>query len=100
VTPVYAAVLVVGVVALLAWLVLGLTATSVDGKEGWNPEARLGVPGRIAVAGLLGFGLGGMSASFAGWATGPAVVAALGGVAVGLLSVRFLGVEDADEDAD
>ncbi|MDJ0497199.1 MAG: hypothetical protein QNJ89_05165 [Acidimicrobiia bacterium] len=97
--PVYAVVLVLGVVALLGWLVFGLAATSVDGKEGWNPEDRFGVSGRQVVAGLLGFGLGGMSASFAGWASGLAVLAAIGGVIVGLLSVRFLGVEDADEDA-
>lgn len=97
--PVYAVVLVLGVVALLAWLVFGLTATSVDGKEGWNPEDRFGAPGRQVVAGLLGFGLGGMSASFAGWTSGLTVLAAIGGVIVGLLSVRFLGVEDPDEDA-
>ena len=97
--PVYAVVLVVGVVAMLTWLVLGLTASSVDGKQDWNPDARFGVAGRSAIAGTLGFGLGGMSAAFAGWATGLAIVAAVGGVAVGLLSVRFLGTEDADEDA-
>ena len=91
--------LVLGVVALLTWLVLGLTASSVDGKQDWDPEARFGVAGRNVVAGLLGFGLGGMSASFAGWAAGWAVLAAVGGVAVGLLSVRFLGVEDTEEDA-
>lgn len=96
--PVYAVVLVLGVLALLAWLVLGLAASSVDGKESWNPEDRFGVSGRQVVAGLLGFGLGGMSASYAGWASGLTVLAAIGGVIVGLLSVRFLGVEDADGD--
>ena len=96
--PVYAVVLSVGAVALLAWLVMGLTATSVDGKEGWNPEDRFGLPGRQVVAGLLGFGLGGMSASYAGWAAGLAILAAIGGVGVGLLSVRLLGVEDPDGD--
>ena len=97
--PVYAVVLVLGVLALLAWLFLGLAASSVDGKQDWNPETRFGVTGRNVVAGLLGFGLGGMSATFAGWAAAVAVVAALGGVGIGLLSVRFLGVEDADGDA-
>ncbi len=94
--PVYAVAVVLGVVALLAWLVMGLAATSVDGKEAWDPEVRFGIPGRQVVAGVLGFGLGGMSASFAGWASWLAALGAVGGVALGLLSVRYLGVEDSD----
>ena len=97
--PVYAVVLILGVMALLAWLVLGLTASSVDGKEGWDPEERFGPRGRSVVAGIVGFGLGGMSASFAGWVSGLAFAAAIGGAAVGLLSARVLGVDDTDGDA-
>lgn len=97
--PVYAVVLVLGVAALLVWLVMAATASSVDDKQEWNPEERFGPTGRNVVAGLLGFGLGGMSASFAGWASGLAVVGAVGGAAIGLASARFLGVEDGGEDA-
>jgi hypothetical protein len=99
VIPVYAVVLVLGVAALLIWLVMGATASSVDDKQDWNPDERFGLVGRNVVAGLLGFGLGGMSASFAGWASGLAVVGAIAGVAIGLASVRLLGVEDGGEDA-
>lgn len=44
-----------------------------------DPEAALGAWGRYLIAGVLGFRLGGMSATFGGWATGPALGAALAG---------------------
>lgn len=97
--PVYAVAVVLGVVALLGWVILGLMAAAVDGKEGLDPEARYGEPGRFVVAGVLGFGLGGMSSSFGGWPSGAAVVAAVGGALLMIAAARFLGV-DADQDED
>jgi hypothetical protein len=84
---------VAGVIALLAWVFLGLAASSVAGREGLDPEERFGDKGRNAVSGLLGFGLGGMSASFAGWSTGLAIVGAVMGALVAILVGRYLGVE-------
>lgn len=54
----------------------------------WDPEAMLGHHGRLGVAGVAGFGLGGMSATFAGWATALALLAAVAGaIALGVLAV-------------
>jgi hypothetical protein len=50
----------------------------------------------MVVSGILGFGLGGMSASFAGWATGVALLGATGGAVLAVLVGRYLAV---DEDA-
>lgn len=97
--PVYAIFVVLGFLGVLGWIYLGITASSVDGKEALDPEARYGAVGRYIVAGVLGFGLGGMSASFAGWAAGLAVVGALGGAALMVVAAHYLGVEDgSDED--
>lgn len=98
--PVYAICVVLGVVALVAWVFLGLTSNSVAGKEMLDPEERFGEPGRMVVSGVLGFGLGGMSASFAGWNTGFALLGAVGGAVLAVLAGRYLAVdEDAVEDS-
>ena len=56
--------------------------------------------GRYVVGGILGFGLGGISASYGGWPTGAAVAAAIGGAAIAMAAARFLGVDDqVDDDA-
>lgn len=91
--PVYAICVVVGAIALIGWVVLGLTASSVEGTDSVDPEDRFGEPGRMVVLGVLGFGLGGMSASFAGWGNGLSVVGALGGAVGAMLIGRYLGVE-------
>ena len=45
---------------------------------------------RRVLSALLGFGMAGLSASFAGWGSGPALAAAIaGGVGLGLLSDWF-----------
>lgn len=56
----YAVVLVVGVVALVAWI---LTRSLRPGGP-WDPEQRFGIAGRRVVAALVGFGMAGMSAEF------------------------------------
>lgn len=60
---VYAIVLAIGVSALIAWIFAHAYATSNDKPER-DPEATVGIRGRRVVAGLVGFGMAGMSAEF------------------------------------
>lgn len=57
---VYAVVLVVGILGLIAWIF----ARSLRPDGPWDPERRYGVAGRRVVAALVGFGMAGMSAEF------------------------------------
>jgi hypothetical protein len=98
--PVYAICVVVGFLAALAWIYAGLTASSVEGKATLDPETRFGATGHGVVAGVLGFGLGGMSTSFAGWGTGLAILGAFGGAALAIVAARYLGFEEDDTDGD
>jgi len=61
---VYAVALALGVLALLLWIGARALAVNVPSWGNADPEKRLGVAGRRMVAGLVGFGLGGMSAEF------------------------------------
>lgn len=83
-TPVYALVLVAGFIGLLVWVAMTAVGDTVEGWSRVDPEARFGVKGRFAVAAALGFGLAGMSATFAGW---PGVLAFVGAVGGALASV-------------
>lgn len=67
---VYAAALLVGLSALVAWV--GWTLAAERG-----PDERFGPAGRRLVAAVTAFGLGGMSAAFGGWGSLPAAAAAL-----------------------
>lgn len=97
---VYAIATALGVVGIIAWVTLGMVATAVPGKSSLDPELRYGYPGRSVVAGVTGFGLAGMSASYAGGGTVVALVAAVAGAAGLVLIGRYLGVEeDADGDS-
>jgi hypothetical protein len=90
-TALYAVVLVLSLLALLAWIAQTAIAATVEGWGRIDPERRYGAVVRLALAGSLGFGLAGLSASYAGWP----VVAALGAAAVGagvmIAIARFLG---------
>jgi len=93
-TAVYGVAVVVGLLALLLWAGFGVAATAVDGWQGIDPETRFGARGRGLVAAVTGFGMGGMSATFADWGAGLAVAAAIGG-AVGMAFVATrLGPRD------
>jgi len=61
---VYAVVLSVAVVLLLAWTFAAYLGGNVPSWKGFDPENRFGTSGRRLVAALLGFGLAGMSAEF------------------------------------
>ncbi len=60
---VYAIALVIGLIALVAWI-LAHTVFAESGREHLDPEARFGIPGRRVVAGLVGFAMAGLSAEF------------------------------------
>jgi hypothetical protein len=61
---VYAIVLSIGVVLLIAWIFSVYLAGNVPAWSHWSPEERFGKRGRRMVAGLVGFGMAGMSAEF------------------------------------
>jgi hypothetical protein len=92
---VYAIALLVGFLMLLAWIVGVAVGTWVDGWEFADPERRFGAAGRSVVAGTVGFGMAGMSASFGGWPTPLALLGALAGAAAMVLVARFFGPETA-----
>ena len=81
-TTIYAVSFAVGFLALLAWIALAASARSVEGWSERHPDRRLGRMGRPVVAGILGFGMAGLSATFAGWTS---AVAAVGAIAGGLI---------------
>ena len=85
-TGLYAVTLVAGFVALLAWVAMSVVAANVDGWDRYDPDRRVGPWGRRVVAGLVGFGMAGLSATYAGWPTAAAAGAAVAGL-VGLALV-------------
>lgn len=60
---VYAVVLAVGVVLLIAWILMTVLAGNL-GRPSLDPESRFGLGGRRLVAGSVGFGMAGMSAEY------------------------------------
>jgi hypothetical protein len=60
---VYAVALALGVVALLVVLLGGALAENL-GRVQRDPGERLGVNGKSAIGGIIGFGMGGLSAEF------------------------------------
>ena len=97
--PIYAVAVALGFVGVLGWVTLGLAAASLEGKANIDPETRFGLTGRYVVGGTLGFGMGGISASYGGWPSGAAVAAAIGGAVIAIAAAQFVGVGDeSDED--
>jgi NAD/NADP transhydrogenase beta subunit len=60
-TVFYGVVLLVGLILAGVWLVMVAIAGQVDGWEHVDPELRWGIRGRSVVAGLIGFGMAGIS---------------------------------------
>lgn len=82
-----------GLVFMLVWLAATAVAGTVDGWDHVDPEQRFGRQGRFVLAGLMGFGMAGLSALYAGWPELLAVAAGLAGAA-GLIGVSiWLGPE-------
>jgi hypothetical protein len=86
---VYAIALTVGLFALVAWIAMSAVAGSVEGWERFDPRSVVGDRARLVIAGSIGLGMGGLSASYAGWNSGLAAVAAIVG-AGGLVAASFL----------
>jgi uncharacterized membrane protein AbrB (regulator of aidB expression) len=93
--PVYAIALFVGFLLLLVWIVGVGIGTWVEGWEFADPERRFGFVGRSIVAGLVGFGMAGMSASFGGWPPVLAVLGAIAGAAAMVAVARVFGPDAA-----
>ena len=93
--PIYAIALFAGFLMLLAWIVGVAIGTWVDGWEFADPENRFGVGGRSIVAGLVGFGMAGMSASFGGWPPALAIFGAFAGAAAMVAVARVFGPDAA-----
>ena len=60
---VYAIVLVIGLIALVAWI-LAHSVVAGSARASLDPEERFGIAGRSVVAGLVGFSMAGLSAEF------------------------------------
>ena len=91
--------LVVGLLGLLVWVGASLIGESVEGWSHVDPDVRFGLAGRFVVAGLIGFGMGGLSASYAGWPAPAAVCGALAGSGGALAATWYLGPSGAGRDA-
>lgn len=88
--------LAIGVLGLILWIAGSAASGMVSTWDRLDPEVRVGRWGRMALAFLLGFGMGGISASFAGLSSALALVAAIaGGGALVAVSV-VLGPEAGD----
>ena len=78
--------LLIGFILMLMWVGATAVAATVDGWEGVDPDLRFGRAGRFVLAGMIGFGMAGISALYAGWphllAVGAGVVGAAGLIGV------------------
>jgi len=85
--------LLIGLAVMGAWVAATAIAATVEGWEHVDPERRFGRGGRFVLAGLIGFGMAGISTLYAGW---PQTFVIVGGVAggIGLVFVSsWLGPE-------
>lgn len=73
---VYAVAIVIGGLGALTWIVMSVAAGNVDDWGRYDPGVWGGRWARRTIAGLVGGGMAGMSATYAGWNTIAAVVAA------------------------
>lgn len=93
---VYGVSLVIGVLALIAWILVGGFSEANDGRPK-HPDERFGAKGRAIVAGMTAFGIGGLSASFGGWHTALAVVAAVvAAIVFAVYAYRYDAGEESD----
>ncbi len=90
-TALYGAVLVVGFMMVVVWLVLTAVAAGVDGWGDKDPERIFGGRGRSVVAGTFGFGMAGISMLYTEMPDVVSVVAAVAGGAAMIVVSRWLG---------
>lgn len=96
---IFAVCIVLGVIGIFGWLTMGLLSSSLRDKAHLDPEDRFGAVGQSVIAGISGFGLAGMSASFGGMNDALALTAAVIGAGAAVVVARYLGVES-DQDGD
>lgn len=72
---VFAAVLILGMLMLVAWVML-------RASKGRDFDSLLISRGPQVIAAAVAFGMGGLSAAYAGWNLGPATLAAAGAAAL------------------
>ncbi len=90
-TILYAMTLSLGLIGVVGWIVLSTVSATVRGWASADPEIRFGKTGRTMVAALVGSGMGGLSATFAGWPDPASIGGAVAG-AVGLgIASHLLG---------
>ena len=87
----FGSVLLVGLVLGGIWLVLIAIAGMVDGWEHVDPEVRWGVKGRSVVAGLIGFGMAGISVLYTSLPEAFAFLGAVVGAGALIAVSRLLG---------
>ncbi len=87
---IFAITLILGIGALITWLILLALADSNPKMKRFDPDTRFGRPGRQVVGGLVAFGMAGMSASFSprDLSTGLSIVLA---IAAGLIGGWWAG---------
>ncbi len=90
-TILFALPLAAGLLFVLYWVSATAAAASVEGWEHLDPERRLGVLGRSVLAFLVGFGMAGISALYAGWADLLSIGAGITGGVFLIIVARFLG---------
>ncbi len=87
----YGSVLLVGLILGGIWLVMIAIAGMVEGWEPIDPETRWGIRGRFLIAGLIGFGMAGISVLYTSLPDVLSIVGAVVGAA-GLIAVsRYFG---------
>jgi hypothetical protein len=97
-TAAYAIALVLGIIAILAWIAAVAVAETVSGWEHIDPDRRFGARGRATIGGLSGLGLAGMSATYGGWHDVAAFVAAVAGAAaVAVVATRLRAFDRAED---
>jgi hypothetical protein len=89
VTILFAIPVLIGIVGLLAWVAGASFAEASDDGDRFDPERRFGRRGRLVLAGILGFGLAGISALYAGWPEWSTVLVGIAG-GLGLAVVASL----------
>ncbi len=86
--------LMIGFILMIVWAGATAVAATVDGWQGVDPGRRYGRTGRFILAGMIGFGMAGLSSLYAGWPSLLAIGAAMLGGA-GLIGVSiWLGPEE------
>ena len=80
--------LLIGLLLMIVWVAATAVAATVEGWENVDPEHRYGRTGRFVLAGIIGFGMAGISTLYAGaphlLAVGAGVVGAIGLVFVSI----------------